>query len=362
MNQQPPPPPGGHTEHRLAAQLTALGVEPGGFLLVHASLRALGPVAGGGRTVVRALLRALGPDGTLVVPTFTAHNSDTSPAYRERVRGLGDAEVAAVRASMEPYDPLTMASTGVGILPELVRTAPGALRSAHPQTSFAALGAHAEKVVGDHRPDCHLGEDSPLARLYDLRARILLLGTGFDTCTAFHLGEYRVRRPPRRAYRCVVREGGVRRWWEYEDVDLTDGDFGALGGDLEREAAPGRVVTGPVGSARARLLGVVDAVDHARDWLERNRPRRPGPHAGAARPAWGSLAVAVGVGTVGGGTVGVGAAGVGAAGVGAAGVGAAGVGSAGVGAAGVGAVGVGAVGVGAAATAVGVAAGVAPPG
>ncbi|MGW1105941.1 AAC(3) family N-acetyltransferase, partial [Streptomyces sp. NPDC002540] len=30
------------------------------------------------------------------------------------------------------------------------------------------------------------------ARLYGLRAQVLLLGTGFDTCTAFHLGEYRV--------------------------------------------------------------------------------------------------------------------------------------------------------------------------
>ncbi|MET9800279.1 AAC(3) family N-acetyltransferase [Streptomyces sp. NPDC006368] len=261
---------GSHTEEQLRAQLAALGVEPGGVLLVHASLRAVGPVSGGSEAVLRALRAALGPDGTVVVPTFTAHNSDSSPAYRERVRGLGQAERAAVRAAMPPYDAATMASDGMGVLAETVRTAAGAVRSAHPQTSFAALGARAGQVVSGHRPDCHLGEHSPLARLYDLDGRILLLGTGFERCTAFHLGEYRLARPPRRTYRCVVREGGARRWWAYEDVALDDGDFGTLGADLERDR-PGVVRHGRVGAARCRLLGVVEAVDYARGWLARNR-------------------------------------------------------------------------------------------
>ncbi|ORT53441.1 AAC(3) family N-acetyltransferase [Streptomyces sp. CB03238] len=262
-----------HTERQLTVQLAELGVEPGGFLLVHASLRAVGAVVGGGEAVLRAVRGALGPDGTVVVPAFTARNSDTSPAHRERVRGLGEVERAAVRAAMPPYDADTMpCDDGIGVLPEIVRRQPGAARSAHPQTSFAALGPHAEKVVSGHRPDCHLGEDSPLARLYDLRAQILLLGAGFASCTAFHLGEYRVARPPRRTYRCVVRAGGVRRWWEYEDVALDDGDFAELGADLERYGG-GSVRAGVVGSARSRLVGMADAVDFARLWLARNRRR-----------------------------------------------------------------------------------------
>ncbi|GAA2499018.1 AAC(3) family N-acetyltransferase [Streptomyces gobitricini] len=262
---------GPHTERRLGAHLAELGVEPGGFLLVHASLRAVGPVAGGGEAVLRAVRGALGPDGTVVVPAFTARNSDTSYAYRERVRGLGAAERAAVRAAMAPYDAETMpCDAGLGVLPEIVRRSPGAVRSAHPQTSFAALGTHARKVVSAHRPDCHLGEDSPLARLYDLRGRILILGTGFGTCTAFHLGEYRVARPPRRTYRCVVRDGGVRRWWRYEDVALDDRDFAALGADLERYGG-GAVRAGVVGSAWCRLVEVTEAVDFARLWFARNR-------------------------------------------------------------------------------------------
>jgi aminoglycoside 3-N-acetyltransferase len=263
---------GGHTEARIGAQLAALGVEPGGVLLVHASLRTVGPVAGGGEAVLRALRGALGPEGTVVVPAFTARNSDSSAAYRERVRGLDEAERAALRAAMPPYDAAAMPSDGVGVLPEIVRTTAGAVRSAHPQTSFAALGPHAGTVVRGHRPDCHLGEDSPLARLYELGARILLLGTGYDRCTAFHLGEYRMARPPRRTYRCVIRRDGEPCWWSYEDVALDDGDFGALGADLERDR-PGAVRRGVVGAADCRLLDLVEAVDYARGWLERNRAR-----------------------------------------------------------------------------------------
>ncbi|MFI9583251.1 aminoglycoside N(3)-acetyltransferase [Streptomyces sp. NPDC052236] len=263
-----------HNEEQLAAQLSGLGVEPGGVLMVHASLHAVGPVEDGPGAVVRAVRRTLGPRGTLVVPAFTPENSDTSAAYRDRVRGLGEEERAAVRAGMAPFDRASTPAPLMGAFAETVRLAPGALRSSHPQTSFAALGPRAGRIVADHSPDCHLGERSPLARLYELGAQVLLLGTGFDRCTAFHLGEYRVAGPPRRLYRCVVSANGGRRWWEYEDVDLDDSDFGAMGADFERAASGGAVRTGFVGRADSRLIGLADAVDFARHWLPVHRSER----------------------------------------------------------------------------------------
>ncbi|MFI6061177.1 aminoglycoside N(3)-acetyltransferase [Streptomyces sp. NPDC051286] len=252
-----------HRRSRLAGQLSRLGVERSAVLLVHASMRAVGAVSGGTGAVIGALRDALGEDGTLIVPSFTPENSDTSPQYHNRVRGLTDHAREAVRASMPPFDPATTAAPSMGRLAETVRLTPGAARSSHPQTSFAALGPLADKLVAHHRPDCHLGEESPLACLYDVRAQVLLLGTGFDSCTAFHLGEYRVPTPPRRTYRCVVTTRGRHHWWEYEDVALDDSDFAALGAEFTRTDNGAAVRTGPVGSATAHLFDFTDAVDFA---------------------------------------------------------------------------------------------------
>ncbi|MEU1173662.1 aminoglycoside N(3)-acetyltransferase [Streptomyces microflavus] len=256
---------------RLAGALSALGVRPGDALLVHASLRSVGPVAGGPGAVLAALRRAVGREGTVVVPSFTPENSDTSPHYRARVRGLDAGAREAVRSSMPPFDPALTPAPSMGALAETVRTAVGARRSGHPQTSFAALGPRAAELLAGHRPDCHLGEDSPLARLYEADAGILLLGTGFDTCTAFHLGEYRRPGPPLRRYRCVVAPRGVRQWWEYEDVALDDGDFAALGAAFEESAGPGDVMTALIGAAPCRRVRLRAAVDFATEWLTDHR-------------------------------------------------------------------------------------------
>ncbi|MEU0161425.1 AAC(3) family N-acetyltransferase [Streptomyces sp. NPDC006261] len=262
---------------RLTAALSALGVRPGDVLLVHASLRSVGPVPGGPATVLAALRRAVGPEGTVVVPSFTPENSDTSPHYRARVRGLDAEACEAVRSSMEPFDPARTPAPSMGALAETVRTAVGAERSGHPQTSFAAIGPGAGKLLAGHRPDCHLGEDSPLARLYEADARTLLLGTGYGTCSAFHLGEYRRPRPPLRPYRCVVAPRGVRQWWEYEDVALDDSDFAVLGAAFEEAAGLDDVRTALLGPAPCRLLRLRAAVDFATGWLTEHRP----PHDGA---------------------------------------------------------------------------------
>ncbi|MGW3655579.1 aminoglycoside N(3)-acetyltransferase [Streptomyces sp. NPDC005151] len=264
-----------HRRSRLADQLSRLGVERSGVLLVHASMRAVGAVSGGAGALIGALRDALGEDGTLIVPSFTPENSDTSPQYRNRVRGLTDHAREAVRASLPPFDPATTAAPSMGRLAETVRLTPGAARSSHPQTSFAALGPLAGKLVAHHHPDCHLGEDSPLACLYDVRAQVLLLGTGFDSCTAFHLGEYRAPTPPRRTYRCVVTTRGRRHWWEYEDVALDDSDFAALGAEFARTDNGAAVRTGPVGSTAARLFDFTDAVDFATRRLPSLRGTQP---------------------------------------------------------------------------------------
>ncbi|MEU8715776.1 AAC(3) family N-acetyltransferase [Streptomyces sp. NPDC048663] len=252
----PTPPPTGPlvTRGTLVEDLRRLGVRTGETLLAHTSLRSLGWVNGGAVTVVESLLETLGPDGTLVVPTQTGDLSDPAlwrdPPVPERWW-------AEIRATMPAYDPRITPTRGVGVIPETVRTWPGALRSAHPQTSFAAVGPRAAVI----------GERSPLARLEDLDARVLMLGTGYATCTGFHLAEYRVPAP-----RVPVGRPAPGGGWEVvTEVSVTSDRFGELGHDFERDRPV--VLGGPVGAARARLFPLREAVAYAERWLPVHRPR-----------------------------------------------------------------------------------------
>ena len=265
------------TRERLAADLRALGVRPGQTLLVHASLSQIGRgpsgrmpgwVEAGAPTVVAALTDVLGPEGTLVTGAGTPENSLTSRSFREQTKGLQSWRVAGYLERMLAFDQRAT-PTSAGAVAEALRTTPGAERSAHPQSSFAALGRDARELMAGHRVTCHLGEHSPLAKLYERDASVLLIGTGYQSCTAFHLAEYRyTTNPPMREYSCLVREEGISRWMKYRDVVLDDGEFEIIGKSLEDEKT---VPIGAVGKAQSRLLPLRCVVDFATDWLRAHR-------------------------------------------------------------------------------------------
>jgi aminoglycoside 3-N-acetyltransferase len=259
----------GRDRQRLAADLAALGLPRGRDVLVHCSLRRVGPVAGGPRTLFRAIRSVAGPAATVVVPTQTSNNSTTSPAFRAATDGMSDADRLRYEQRMEGFDPDHTPSYGMGALAEYVRRRPDAVRSAHPQTSFAAVGPGAEQIVAGHALHSHLGEESPLAILYKRDAGVLLIGVGYEACTVLHLAEYRLPTPvPSRPYRCYSWRDGERVRHEFKAPDLIDRDFDRLGADLERDRPVSR---GMVGEAPATLIGVPDAVDFAVGWMATHR-------------------------------------------------------------------------------------------
>jgi aminoglycoside 3-N-acetyltransferase len=248
----------------LVADLRALGVQPGQHLLVHSSLRKVGPVDGGAETILEAIRIVAGDDATIVVPAQTAENSRSSPAFLRATTSLSAAGLMQHLAAMPGFDPATTPSSQMGAFAEYVRTSPGAMRSSHPQTSFAAVGGRAAEFTSGHALDCHLGERSALGWLYWTQGAVLLLGVGYAACTAFHLSEYLLPgERPRRVYRCFTIEDGVRREREFVDVDLMDSDFEAVGARIDQETFVRR---GRVGTADCRLMPVQGIVDFAVTW------------------------------------------------------------------------------------------------
>lgn len=243
---------------RLRTELAGLGLRAGMTVLVHCSLREVGRVDGGADALRGALLDVLGERrGTLVVPAQTGSISERSEEYLAAVDGLDAHGVEAYRAGLRGFDPATSPSVGMGALAESVRTHPRAHRSPHPITSFAAVGRHAEELCADHPLDCLLDPRSPLGLLAELDARVLLLGVGYDKCTAFHLGEARAL-PTWREYDRKVGE----KWLHFKGLAYQDSDFADLGKRFEQEQ-PAAVLHGSLGAAPTRLFRLAAAADFA---------------------------------------------------------------------------------------------------
>ena len=93
-----------YTRAELASEFTRLGVKPGDAVMLHASIRAVGAVAGGPDQIHLALKDALTDAGTLMMYVSCPQYYDevgrghlTAELERETLRLLGD---AAARAAL----------------------------------------------------------------------------------------------------------------------------------------------------------------------------------------------------------------------------------------------------------------------
>ena len=66
-------------------------------------------------------------------------------------------------------------------------------------------------------------ENSPLARRYDLDAKVVLLGVGHSKNTSLHLAEYRAEWPGKRrlAQGSAITVDGRRTWVSYEELNAS---------------------------------------------------------------------------------------------------------------------------------------------
>ncbi len=250
------------SQTRVRRDLAALGVEPGTTLVVHSSLTAIGWVVGGPQTVVRALLEALGEEGTLVLPAATPQCAD--PATWKDLRVPAE-HLQQVRDHLPVFDPRTT-PTPLGAVPEAFRTWPGTLRSDHPLESVCARGPAAREITGEHPLAFSEGPGSPFDRLNRLDAWVLLLGVGFNRCTALHYAESLAARRRTTTVRFPALDNGRRVWVEAPNVaDDDDVHFPVVGA---RFLAAGRARQGAVGEAPSILFRMQELVPFVVDYFD----------------------------------------------------------------------------------------------
>lgn len=250
------------TRQSIVDELRALGINKGMTILVHSSLSSIGWVNGGAVAVIQALMDVVTEQGTIVMPSQSVELSDPSewqypPVPEEWWNGI--------KESMPAYDADYTPTTGMGKIVEVFRSYPKVLRSSHPNYSFIAWGKEKNEILHQQSLNFGLGEQSPLGKLYMRNSFVLLLGTGFDSNTCFHLAEYRI------PYQKAISKGAPmivedkRVWKEYNDLEFREELFEEVGKAFEGKYD---IKSGLVGSANSRLFSLKEAVDFAEKWLK----------------------------------------------------------------------------------------------
>jgi aminoglycoside 3-N-acetyltransferase len=211
--------------------LRGLGVRDGDLLLTHSSYKAFGEdVDGGPAGVARELSQVGGTTGGSVVPVFNFGKM--------------------------PFDPVTSASL-TGAISEAFRHLPGVKRSLNPTHSFAAIGPAADELVAGHESAHPFGRGSPIWKLYERNAWILLLGVDHRANSTVHVAEELVGVPQVNRLRVARMDG--RPDWFVRRPGCSEGYNKVQPGLMER----GAVKEATVGKAKLMLMRSRDIVEVA---------------------------------------------------------------------------------------------------
>ena len=229
--------------------------------MLHASVRAVGEVAGGPDQIHLALKDALTSEGTLVMYA-------SCPQYTDEI-GRGNLTAEQERELLEklpPFDPLTARSQREnGTLVEFLRTYPESHVNNH-VARFVVWGRRAGDLLEPQPWNYPFGHGSLLDRFVNVGGRILLLGCDHDNVTFLHYAEHIVDVPGKRVarFKVPIEQDGVRAWRDSEEVDTS--------GTGAHPNWPDRFFARIVDSYLQEIGDSGNQVGHARAFLLDSRP------------------------------------------------------------------------------------------
>jgi aminoglycoside 3-N-acetyltransferase len=175
------------------------------------------------------------------------------------------------------FDPdKSSACKSYGVLAEIIRKWPGASRSHNPGASITAIGKKADWFCFDHPINYGYGENTPLARLVEVKGKVLLLGSDLDQVTLLHYAEDRAqlrsKRVVRHQYQIMI--NGALRSVQAEEFDTGSPVLAEMPERYFEQITQvfiGRGVAsiGTVGQAQSYLLPAGELVEFAIEKMER---------------------------------------------------------------------------------------------
>jgi aminoglycoside 3-N-acetyltransferase len=228
----------------------ALGLRRTSRVLVHVSLPALGPVAGGADTLVGSLLSTC---EAVVLPSFT-EQSMLTPVIGPPENGLAYGAGAEDNLTAEFYHPDLPTRD---VVAERLRHDRRAERSMHPLYSF--VGVNADEALQSQSIDDPL---APVGWLADFDGDVLLLGANHKDNVALHYAE-----------RAAGRKQFIRWALTPEGVVVCPNCPGCSEGfPAISDRLAGVVRLARLGTARVELIPLRDLIHIAVGWI-RQDPR-----------------------------------------------------------------------------------------
>jgi aminoglycoside 3-N-acetyltransferase len=252
------------SKETLKKELGQLGIQTGDQIIVHSSMKAMGWIAGGPQAVVEALIETVTETGTIVMPAQSADNSD--PAYW-MAPPVPEEWHQPIRDFLPAYDPALTPLRGMGKVAECFHRHPKTIRSPHPAHSFMAWGAKADVWMKDQPIEDSFGAGSPLGKMMKENVKIVLIGTGFDSCTALHYAEFVQENRTTERQGAAVMKDGNRVWQEYDCVIMDSDRFPEL-----VSAYKGKLKEGLFGMAKTTIADMRPLVEFGIQWLKDNPP------------------------------------------------------------------------------------------
>lgn len=189
--------------------------------MIHASVKSLGPVAGGADEILYALESAILPGGTILMYI------GCEAGFDEIGRGrLSPQEEAELIEKQPAFDYKTArAARDFGVLAEIFRTQRGTMTSQQVGSRMAARGNQAEYLLAGHPLNYSYGKDSPLEKFFNVNGKIVLLGSDHDAVTFLHYVEHVADFPDKKIalYKVPLAINEKKTWIEMEEYN-TGGD------------------------------------------------------------------------------------------------------------------------------------------